>query len=228
MCGRFTLHHDPAEIFDRFEIQGSLFAELTPRFNIAPSQAVAVITEHGPRRERLLEPMQWGLVPFWARDTELGKKLINARSETAAEKPSFKHALKRRRCLVPADGFYEWDRATKQPMHFRKKGGALFAFAGLFDEWQSPDGSALRSFTVLTTTPNPLVARIHDRMPVILKDADAEDAWLDVQGTPLDSLELFFAPLDAGEMDAYPVGKRVGSPVSDDPGLLTPLVGDSI
>lgn len=223
MCGRFTLHHDAADIFNRFGIQGSLFPDLAPRFNIAPSQPVAVVTSHGPRHERLLEPMQWGLVPFWAKDTELGKKLINARAETAAEKPSFKHSLKRYRCLVPADGFYEWDKVTKQPMHFRRKKGELFAFAGLFAEWQSPDGSQLRSFTILTTAPNDLVERTHDRMPVILRDEDAEEAWLDVQGTPVTDLEPFFIPLAASEMDAYAVGKRVGSPANDDPGLLTPV-----
>lgn len=223
MCGRFTLHHEPGEILARFAVQGSLFEELAPRFNIAPSQPIAVITAHGPHRERLLEPMQWGLVPFWARDLELGKKLINARAETAHEKPSFKHSLKRRRCLIPADGFYEWDRQTRQPMHFRLTGGALFAFAGIFDEWSSPDGSVLRSCAVLTTTPNPLVGRVHDRMPVILDGEEAEDAWLDVQSVGPEALAVFFAPRDESEMDAYPVDKRVGSPTSDDPGLLTPL-----
>lgn len=221
MCGRFTLHHSQGEIAARFEIQGSLFPDLAPRFNVAPTQAIPVITAHGPRLERLLEPMLWGLVPFWAKDTGIGSKLINARSETAHEKPSFKHSLKRRRCLIPADGFYEWERSTKTPRHFRLMGGRLFAFAGLFDEWQSPDGSPLRTCTVLTTSPNPLVAPIHDRMPVILHEED-ESAWLDVQSVLPGDLLPFFAPYPESEMDAYIVGKRVGSPANDDPGLLVP------
>lgn len=165
MCGRFTLHHSNDDVVERFGVQGSLF-EVTPRYNIAPTQAVAAITGQGPNIERLLEPLQWGLVPFWAKERSIGSKLINARSETVHEKPSFKHALARRRCLVIADGFYEWERTTKQPVHFRVRGGALFAFAGLYEEWHSPDGSALRSCTVLTTQANGLVGRVHERMPV--------------------------------------------------------------
>ncbi len=204
MCGRFSLNHPPEDVLGRFLVQGVLFPDLAPRLQIAPGEPVAVVTAHGPHRERLLEPMQWGLVPFWARDTELGKKLINARSETAHEKPSFKNSLKRRRCLIPADGFYEWDKKTKLPTYFQQSGGGLFAFAGLFDEWICPDGSPLRSFAILTTAPNALVGKIHDRMPVILRNPDAEDAWLDVQNTPPEALTSFFEPLDGAQMEAYP------------------------
>jgi putative SOS response-associated peptidase YedK len=203
----------------RFDVQGSLF-EPTARYNIAPTQPVAAVTAHGPSAERLLEPLLWGLVPFWAKDRAIGSKLINARSETVQEKPSFKHALSRRRCLIPADGFYEWDRTTKQPTHFRVRGGELFAFAGLYEEWHAPDGSPLRTCTVLTTEANALVATIHERMPVILQNPDDEAMWLEVgRYKPLDLMPLF-APFPAEQMDAIFVSKRVGSPVNDDAELL--------
>ena len=221
MCGRFTLHHSPDQIAARFGVQGSLFPDLTPRFNIAPTQTIPVITAHGPRGERLLEPMLWGLVPSWAKDPGSGARLINARSETAHEKPSFRNALKRRRCLIPADGFYEWERATRVPRHFRLTGGRLFALAGLFDEWLSPDGSPLRTCAILTTGANSLVAPIHDRMPVILSEAD-EAGWLDVQSVAPADLLPCFAPCPESAMEAYAVGKRVGSPANDDAGLIAP------
>lgn len=219
MCGRFTLHHDADAVVERFGIQGSLFA-LTPRYNIAPTQAVAAITGHGPRVERLLEPLQWGLVPFWAKDVSIGSKLINARSETVHEKPSFKHALARRRCLVIADGFYEWERTTKQPLHFRVRGGELFAFAGLYEEWHSPDGSSLRTCTILTTQANALVSPIHERMPVILQSPDDEAAWLDVARVKPAEVAPLFVPFPEELMDGRSVSKRVGSPANDDPELL--------
>jgi putative SOS response-associated peptidase YedK len=218
MCGRFSLQKEPGDVLGRFEVQGVLFPDLAPRVQIAPGNAVAVITAHGPHRERLLEPMQWGLVPFWAR--ERGRGLINARCETAHEKPSFKNSLKRRRCLIPADGFYEWDKKTKLPTYFQRTGGSLFAFAGLFDEWISPDGSPLRSFAILTIAPNALVEKIHDRMPVILSGPDAEDAWLDVQNTPPEGFALLFQPFDEAGMEAYPVG----APARAEPDLFTSLV----
>jgi putative SOS response-associated peptidase YedK len=218
MCGRFSLQQEPGDVLGRFEIQGVLFPDLVPRPQIAPGSPVAVITAHGPNRERLLEPMQWGLVPFWAR--ERGSGLINARCETAHEKPSFKNSLKRRRCLIPADGFYEWDKKTKLPTHFRQAGGGLFAFAGLFDEWVCPDGSPLRSFAILTTAPNALVGRVHDRMPVILSGPDAEDAWLDVQNTPPEALIPFFQPFDEARMEA----DTPRSTTREEPDLFSALV----
>jgi putative SOS response-associated peptidase YedK len=222
MCGRFTLHQDERDVLARFGVQDSLFTEWTARFNIAPSQPVAAVTVHGPSQARLLEPLRWGLVPSWAKDPAMGNKLINARSETVAEKPSFRSALSRRRCLIPADGFYEWERATKQPMHFRLKGGALFSFAGLYEEWIGPDGSPLRTCTLLTTRANGVVGPVHDRQPVILPDTDAEDAWLDVaQVRPPDLIPLL-EPLPDERMEAFPVGKRVGSPFVDEPSLLVP------
>lgn len=220
MCGRFTQHHDQAEIEARFQVQGALF-DMEPRYNIAPTQPVFAITVHGPRHERLLEPLRWGLVPFWARDPAIGNKLINARCETATEKPSFRNAIVRRRCLIPADGFYEWDRATRQPFHFRRRDQGLFAFAGLWEEWESPDGSALRTCAILTTEANALVGRIHERMPVILRPDD-EAAWLDVARVRPPDLARLWEPYPEEEMEAVAVGKRVGSPANDDPGLLEP------
>jgi len=225
MCGRFTLHHDADTVVERFGVQGSLF-EVTPRYNIAPTQAVAAITGHGPTAERLLEPLHWGLVPFWAKDTSMASKLINARSETVHEKPSFKHALTRRRCLIPADGFYEWDRTTKQPLHFQVRGGELFAIAGLYEEWQSPDGSPLRTCTLLTTAANELVGRVHERMPVILQTPEAEAAWLDVGHAKVADILPLFVPFPEELMGAISVSKRVGSPFNDDPELLVPVSGE--
>lgn len=216
------MHHDTDEIRARFEVQSSLF-EPQPRYNIAPTQPVAAITAHGPSAERLLEPLQWGLVPFWAKDTAIGSKLINARSETVQEKPSFKHALSRRRCLIPADGFYEWDRKTKQPTHFRVRGGELFAFAGLYEEWHAPDGSSLRTCTLLTTQANELVGKIHERMPVILQSPDDEALWLEVGRYKLFDLLPLFSPFPAAQMDASFVSRRVGSPANDTPELLAPV-----
>ena len=216
------MHHGPEEITARFEVQGSLF-EPSPRYNIAPTQALAAITAHGPRAERLLEPLQWGLVPSWAKDTAMASKLINARSETVQEKPSFRQALSRRRCLIPADGFYEWDRTTKQPTHFQVRGGELFAFAGLYEEWHAPDGSSLRTCTVLTTQANELVGKIHERMPVILQNKDDEAIWLEVGRYKPADLQPLFAPFPADQMDAFLVSKRVGSPTNDDPELLLAL-----
>ena len=211
------MHHSADDIVARFDIQGSLF-EPQARYNIAPTQPVAAVTA-----ERLLEPLQWGLVPFWAKDRAIGNKLINARSETVHEKPSFKQALARRRCLIPTDGFYEWDRTSKQPTHFRVRHGELFAFAGLYEEWHSPDGSPLRTCTLLTTEANALVGRIHERMPVILQSLDDEVRWLEVGRYKPHELVPLFSPFPADQMDAVFVSKRVGSPANDDSDLLSPL-----
>jgi putative SOS response-associated peptidase YedK len=219
MCGRFTLAVPGAQVAAQFELATT--PELTARYNIAPTQQVAAVRAGDAGRELAL--FRWGLVPTWAKDPSVGARMINARSETVAEKPSFRNALRQRRCLIPADGFYEWDRKTKQPTHFRVQGGALFAFAGLYEEWHSPDGSSLRTCTVLTTEANTLVAPIHERMPVILQTRDDEAMWLEVgRYKPLD-LQPLFAPFPADQMEAVFVSKRVGSPVNDDAELLVAL-----
>jgi len=221
LCGRFTQHHDQSELELRFDLGGSLFP-VVPRWNIAPTQSISVVTAHGPGAERLLEPMRWGLVPFWSKDLSIGVKMINARSETAAEKPAFRTPMKRRRCLVPADGFYEWDRTSRQPYHFTVDHGGLFAMAGIWDEWIAPDGSPLRSVAVLTKAANGLVGRIHDRMPVIL-DSRYESAWLDSAHFGGEDLSEALLGVDEGRMEAVPVGRRVGNVVNDDPTLLEPV-----
>lgn len=222
MCGRFTLHHDAGAVAERFGAPDVLF-DLSPRYNIAPQQPVAAIRQH--EMTRTLGGFQWGLVPFWAKDPALGNKLINARAETIAEKPSFKNALVRRRCLIPADGFYEWDKTggTRQPLHFRRGDGALFAFAGLWEEWQAPDGSPLRTCTIITTTPNQIVGRVHDRMPAMLRGPADEAIWLDPSEKRPDSVLPLLGPYPDEEMEAVAVSRRVNSPATDDPALIAPV-----
>ena len=221
MCGRFTQHHDQSELEDRFRAIGSLFP-LEPHWNIAPGQPVNALVLHGPEGVRLFEPFRWGLVPSWARDESIGNRLINARCETVETKPSFRTAFKRRRCLVPADGFYEWDRGTRQPWHARLRSGEPFAMAGLWEEWIAPDGSPLRTLALLTTEANPLVGRIHDRMPVILKP-EYEDAWLAPGELAAATKDLVLRPFPEESMTLVPVHRRVGRVSEDDAGLLEPV-----
>ena len=221
MCGRFTLTVNPDELQDLFGLSQPPPPEMTPRYNIAPSQAVAVVPNAA---ERTLDFYQWGLIPSWAKDHKIGYKMINARAETLAEKPSFRAALKRRRCLVLADGFYEWhkDGNTKTPMFIRMADGRPFAFAGLWEVWQPPDGSLVKSCTIITTTPTDLVSGIHNRMPAILAPQDY-NAWLTPgDASPMEVLPLL-GPFDAAAMQASPVSTRVNSPANDAPDLIVPL-----
>ncbi|HYE74962.1 MAG TPA: SOS response-associated peptidase, partial [Blastocatellia bacterium] len=176
MCGRFTLHHTEDEIIERFAI-AEVETDIGPRYNIAPSQNIAAIIEH---EHCTLKAFKWGLVPSWAKDPTIGHRMINARAETLAEKPSYKQALAKRRCLIPADGFYEWKKAKggNQPYHIRRRDGELFAFAGLWETWKDENGEKLETCTIITTEPNELMSTIHDRMPVILKP-EHEELWLD-------------------------------------------------
>lgn len=222
MCGRFTLSHTLDQIAARFDAEVGPLLEAMPRYNIAPTQPVAVVLQNGTR---YIDVLKWGLVPSWAKDPSIGSRLINARAETLAEKPSFRTALARRRCLVPASGFYEWKEADnpeeggKTPQFIHAKDGGLLAFAGLWDEWTEPDGSPLRTCTIITTAPNQLMASIHDRMPVILAPED-EGYWLDGNvSRPQDLLPLL-VPAPADILDAYPVSRRVNSPAADDISLV--------
>lgn len=218
MCGRFTLwlqFGDLVKAFPDFE-----FAEaLAPRYNIAPTQSVAAVPNDGTHRVGLFH---WGLVPFWAKDPAIGSRMINARSETAAEKPAFRAAYRRRRCLILADGFYEWraepGSRTKTPMYIRLASGEPFAFAGLWELWR-PDETPLLSCTILTTEPNSLMAPIHDRMPVILPRR-AYDRWLDPNEVRTGALQDLLVPYPAEEMMAYPVSRLVNSPSNDTPALI--------
>lgn len=222
MCGRFTLFVDPKDLmeaFPGFEVP----VEWTPRYNIAPTQPVAVIANSGKKK---IEFFRWGLIPSWAKDPSIGNRMINARSETLAEKPSFRVAYRRRRCLVLADGFYEWrkepGRRTKTPMYIRLKSGEPFGFAGLWEAWRSEDDQPILSCAIITTDPNPLVGKIHNRMPVILERA-AYDLWLSPEEQLPDQLSVWLKPYPASQMTAYPVSTAVNNPRNDVPECIVPM-----
>ncbi|MBK9317172.1 MAG: SOS response-associated peptidase [Acidobacteria bacterium] len=221
MCGRFTQRHKPEEIEDRFDVEPiELLQEA--RYNIAPSQPIAAIRQ-GEHREMFV--CKWGLVPFWAKDPSIGNNMINAKAETLAEKPSFKRAFAKRRCMIPADGFYEWQKRGKgpsQPFYVRLKAGELFAFAGLWEEWKSPEGEVLTTCTIITVEPNELIAGIHNRMAMILKPED-EAAWLDPKnGIP--EIANLLQPYPANLMEAYPISRAVNNPRFDDPSCIEPVI----
>ena len=220
MCGRFTLTSPPQRLRERFALAAAP-ETLAPRYNIAPSQEVLVIPN---RTERLLRPARWGLVPHWAKDASIGHRLINARAETLAQRPAFRAALERQRCVVPADGFYEWRRRgrARQPFHLRGRDGATLALAGLWDVWQAPDGGRLASCTIVTVPANEVVAAIHDRMPAILSPAGV-DAWLDPAVANAAALMPWLAPCPDDGLDAYPVSTWVNTPDHDDPTCVAPL-----
>ena len=222
MCGRFTLAAAPetlTETFPGFKMPD----ELPPRYNIAPSQKVLVVPNTG---ENKIDFFQWGLIPSWAKDPTIGNRMINARAETLAEKPSFRSAYRRRRCLVLADGFYEWRREpgkqSKIPMYIRLRSGAPFAFAGLWEVWlPSKDAPSVRSCTIITCPPNSFLENIHNRMPVIL-ESEAYDLWLDMHNQSPDQLNVLLKPYPAEEMTAYAVSLLVNQPKNDSPACIEP------
>ena len=221
MCGRFTLTLPPKQLELAFPWLTTP-KELAPRYNIAPTQPVAIVPNNGQNR---IEFFRWGLIPSWATDPRIGNRMINARSETLAQKPSFRAAYRRRRCLVLADGFYEWrkepGRRTKTPFYLQSKSGKPFAFAGLWETWRGLDGLAIPSCTIITTRPNALVEPIHNRMPVILPPA-AYEQWLDpAEGSPA-QLQPLLRPYPAEEMTAYAVSTLVNSPRNDTPACIVP------
>lgn len=221
MCGRFVLTADGIAIQQHFDLTSVPEGLVTARYNIAPTQPVAVITNEDPTT---LTAHRWGLVPSWSKDPAMGSRLINARAETIHEKPSFRSAFKRRRCLVPANGFYEWKRdgKAKRPYYIHLKDQALFAFAGLWEVWHSPEGDELRTCTIITTEPNDVVSPLHTRMAVILRPDDY-DQWLSPDELPPQALLPLLQPYDADQMDAYEVSTRVNSPANDNPTLIEPL-----
>jgi putative SOS response-associated peptidase YedK len=221
MCGRYTLHHSVDEIARRFGVV-NVAADVQPRFNIAPTQEVPVVTGAD---ERSLRMFVWGLVPFWAKDPSIGNRMINARAETIAEKPAYKHAFARRRCLVPADGFYEWMRTEggRTPMHIRFRDNRLFAFAGIYEHWSPAEGEELHTVSIVTVEPNGVLAPIHNRMPAILTRG-AEDEWLAHSDRPPDEkLALLKSYADEEELEAFPVSRSVNSPKFDDPSCIDPV-----
>jgi len=219
MCGRFTLVSPFVAVTERFHVRVQP-AGIKPRYNIAPGQEVLCVIRD---EENRIEPLRWGLIPFWAKDPAIGNRLINARAETVAEKPSFRNAFAKRRCLIVADGFYEWRRAGKRkvPVYIGFKSKKPFGFAGLYESWKDPGGKEIRTCTIITTEANDLVRPIHDRMPVILPKA-VEDRWLDPGEGSLDRLQALLVPYPAEEMDAYDVTVIVNSAAHDAPDCITP------
>jgi putative SOS response-associated peptidase YedK len=223
MCGRFTLTSPASLLADLFEIEPP--AGLVPRYNIAPTQDVLVVRRPDPAGPREGAMLRWGLVPSWARDVAIGSRMINARSETAAEKPSFRAAMKKRRCLVPADGFYEWaarDEGPKQPYRITLADGEPFAFAGLWEHWHDVEEDALlETCTILTTSANDRLRELHDRMPVILPPP-AWDEWL-TRPPDEDARARLLGPYPGETMRWYAVSRAVNSARHDDPSLIDPL-----
>jgi putative SOS response-associated peptidase YedK len=219
MCGRYTLVTPAKKLAEEFSLDASS-VDLPPNYNVAPTQGVAAVLSEGG--ERRLEILRWGLIPPWADDPQIGSRMVNARAETAPEKPSFRRAFRERRCLIPSDGFYEWKRTngSKQPYYIHMKDERPFAFAGLWESWNDNGGPAIRSCTILTTGPNALVAGVHDRMPVILP-AGSYDACLDPEAER-DELAALLAPYPEDEMEAYPVSRFVNSPSNNDPRCIEP------
>jgi putative SOS response-associated peptidase YedK len=221
MCGRFTLTVDPSEIADTFS-NFEFPTQFAPRFNIAPTQPVLAIPNDAKNKADFF---MWGLIPSWSKDPSIGNKLINARGETLAEKPSFRGSFKYKRCLILADGFYEWKSLpggkTKTPYFIHMKDRKPFAFAGLWDEWHSPDGDSVRTCTIITTEPNELMSSLHSRMPVILHPKDY-DFWLDPTPQTPDKLVHLIKPFPTDGMSAYPVSTLVNKPGNDRPECVVP------
>jgi putative SOS response-associated peptidase YedK len=216
MCGRYRLSRRKQIVEDYFEC-ASDEPDWTPRYNIAPTQPIPVVRQHPKEPVRILSLMKWGLIPSWSKDASGAASMINARSETAATKPAFRDALKSRRCLIPADGFYEWSRdgKTKQPFCFEVNDGQLFAFAGIWDRWVDPSGNWIKTCSILTTTPNDVTSAVHDRMPVIF-EPDTYDLWLDPGMHDMRALSDMMKPYDAQLMRCFPVSRRINHVVNDD------------
>ncbi len=210
MCGRFTITVTLEELLTRYLIDDSKISVFKPNYNVAPMHNIPAVI--GSDEESRLGELRWGLVPVWAKDDKIGNKMINARAETVAEKPAFKRLLKSKRCIIPADGFYEWkkDGTSKQPFRILLSDGGIFSFAGLYDTWEDLEGNKLSTCTIITTTPNSLMADIHDRMPVILRPEDEAD-WLGRDNDDVESLLKLLNPYDASKMKAYKVPSAVGN-----------------
>jgi putative SOS response-associated peptidase YedK len=220
MCGRFVLTVNPEVIQTAFDLT-TMPPIMSPRFNVAPTQPVAVISNENPHE---LTFYKWGLIPSWSKDASIGSKMINARSESAAEKPSFRSAFKRRRCIIPADGFYEWQQhgGEKIPMFIHMKGQEVFGIAGLWEVWHSPDGGEIRTCSILTTDANDFMQTIHNRMPVILHKEDYI-LWLSPEEEPTPVLQELMKPYSGDELTAYAVSKMVNKPGNDTPDLIQPV-----
>ncbi|HPD63961.1 MAG TPA: SOS response-associated peptidase [Bacteroidia bacterium] len=222
MCGRFMITKKVDDITVRYRAELD-FEKYKPVYNAAPTMQMPVITNQKPQK---IEFFRWGLIPFWAKDVSVGNKMINARAESLTEKVSFKNLLARKRCLVIADGFYEWKKTGKMkiPYCIRLKNNELFSFAGLWDTWKNNDGESIYSFTIITTSPNEKMKEIHDRMPVIL-NPEREDLWMS-DSADIDELKSILIPIDSALIETYPVSTLVNSPSNNSPEVLTPYQYD--
>lgn len=221
MCGRFTNKAKPEQIKKEFKVGRINPTIFEPRYNIAPTQLIPAVLESDG--ERIIERLRWGLIPSWAKDESIGNKLINARAETLAEKPSFRNAFRSHRCIIPASGFYEWAKkgtGAKQPYYFYLKDKDVFGFAGLYEEWTNKEtGELLETCTIITTEANEVLEPVHDRMPVILK-AENYDQWLDPKETDTGRLEKLLVPYPAEEMASHAVSRAINNPSVDSPELI--------
>ena len=221
MCGRFTITLKPSFWQKEFDLN-SMPSQWEPRYNVAPTQSVPVITN---AENRNVELMRWGLIPFWAKDESIGNRLINARSETLKEKLSFRDAFRHRRCLILADGFYEWQHPSrygtpKVPFYFKLKDDKPFAFAGLWESWLAPNKQEVHSCAIITCSPNELIARIHNRMPVLF---DSRNCWAWLEDVNLTKLKFLLTPFPADKMKTHPVGRWINNPRVDSPECIFPL-----
>ena len=221
MCGRFTITLEPSFFQQELDL-GKIPSEWTPRYNAAPTQNIPVVRDPASRDVSML---RWGLIPFWAKDESIGYKLINARSETIAEKPSYRNAFQKRRCLILTDGYYEWQKPAakndqKVPFRFTLKDEKPFTFAGLWESWHSPEGEVIESCTIITCEANEIVSRIHNRMPVML---DKENCWAWLEDRKEDELTSLLKPYPSEKMASYPVSTRVNNPKEEDPQLVKPI-----
>ena len=221
MCGRFVLENTPEQIMKVYRL--SSLPDLSPRYNVAPGQQIAVVRQHNGG-DRELAFLQWGLVPPWAKDPAIGYKMINARSETVQEKPSFKQALQARRCIIPVSGFYEWEKSGRDriPHYIHLRGGDVMSLAGLWERWKSPEGMELQTCTILTTSANSLIKKLHDRMPVILHREEF-GLWLHKDIDDVKQLAELFHPYPSDQLAEYVVAKEVNSPGNDSPRLIAPV-----
>jgi putative SOS response-associated peptidase YedK len=221
MCGRYRLSRHKQVLAERFDVE--IDDNWQPRYNIAPTQDVPVIRQERTRPKRLASTMRWGLIPYWAKNASAGHKMINARAESISSRPAFQDALKKRRCLLPADGFYEWKKtgAAKTPFCFTMADEGIFAFAGIWDSWRNPEGKLVETCCIITTAPNALCAQVHDRMPVILP-GEAYDLWLDPGWQKPEVVSGLLQPFDAGLMRCYEASPRVNFVKNDDVGCAEP------
>ena len=226
MCNRYRLTHSKQYLTERFGAEDEI--DDRPRYNIAPTQQVLIVRKEHGEKTRHFTTMRWGLIPSWAKDMSIGNRTLNARSETVIKTPAFRESILRKRCLIPADGFYEWEKmgSVKQPFCFEVGEGEVFALAGLWDEWASPGGEVIESCTILTTGPNSLVADLHDRMPVIVPP-EKYDLWLDPDVTDFAVIRDILKPYDGNLMRRYPVSRKLNNSKNDDADSAAPIILDT-